>query len=111
MSWPTPHRVAHIAAVQAHHDLGMTPGRFPVPVESAITTAGLPLHWRPLGRLFGIYLQVEDAKGILLNERLTRSARRHTAPDRRPGPQTVPQAPSRRGNASSSTPDQCPRRR
>ena len=79
MSWPTAHRVAHVAAVQAHHDLGMTPGRFPVPVETAITTAGLPLHWRPLGQLFGIYLQVGTASGILVNERLTRSARRHTA--------------------------------
>jgi hypothetical protein len=79
MSWATAHRVAHIAAVHAHHDLGMAPGQFPVPVETAITTAGLPLHWQPLGQLFGIYLQVQDKLGILVNERLTRSARRHTA--------------------------------
>ena len=34
-----------------------------------------------------------------------------SAPARRPGPQTVRQAPSRPGNASSSTPDRCRRRR
>jgi hypothetical protein len=79
MSWATAHRVAHIAAVYAHHDLGMAPGQFPVPVETAITAAGLPLLWRPLGQLFGIYLQVQERRGILVNEQLTRSGRRHTA--------------------------------
>ena len=79
MSWPTAHRVAHVAAVHAHHDLSLAPGQFPVPVETAITAAGLPLQWRPLDQMFGIYLQVDDVAGILVNERLTRSARRHTA--------------------------------
>lgn len=79
MSWAAAHRVAHIAAVQAHHDLGVVPDRFPVPVADAIEAAGLPLMWRPMDQLFGVYLHVGDQRGILVNEGLTRAGRRHTA--------------------------------
>ena len=79
MSWPTAHRVAHIAAVQAHHDLQVAPDRFPVEIESAIRRAGVTLMWRPMDQLFGTYMRVGDVRGILVNERLTRSGRRHTA--------------------------------
>lgn len=79
MSWLTAHRVAHIAAVQAHHDLQIGSNQFPVPVEAAIERAGVPLVWRPMDQLFGTYLRVGDVRGILVNERLTRAGRRHTA--------------------------------
>lgn len=79
MSWAAAHRVAHIAAVQAHYDLGVVPDRFPVPVADAIEAAGVPLMWRPMSQLFGVYLHVDDQCGILVNEGLTRAGRRHTA--------------------------------
>lgn len=79
MSWSTAHRVAHIAAVQARHELQVSSEQFPVPVNVAIERAGVTLMWRPLDRLFGTYLRVGDTRGILVNERLTRSGRRHTA--------------------------------
>lgn len=79
MSWAAAHRVAHIAAAQAHHDLGVVPDRFPVSVADAIDAAGLPLMWRPMNQLFGMYLHVGDQHGILVNEGLTQAGRRHTA--------------------------------
>lgn len=79
MSWSTAHRVAHIAAVQALHELKVPHGEFPVYVEAAIDRAGVPLLWRPMDQLFGTYLRVGEVRGILVNERLTRSGRRHTA--------------------------------
>ena len=79
MSWPTAHRVAHIAAVQALHDLQVPQGLFPVHVEAAIDQAGVSLMWQPMDQLFGTYLKVGGVRGILVNERLTRSGRRHTA--------------------------------
>lgn len=79
MAWSTAHRVAHIAAVQAHHELLASPARFPVQVEAAIGRAGVPLMWQPMDQLFGTYLRVGDSHGILVNERLTRAGRRHTA--------------------------------
>lgn len=79
MSWPTAHRVAHIAAVQAHHELSIASDRYPIPVDAAIERAGVALMWRPMDKLFGTFLRVGDVRGILVNEQLTRAGRRHTA--------------------------------
>lgn len=79
MSWPTAHRVAHIAAVQAHHDLNIASDRFPISVDAAIERADVALMWRPMDQLFGTFMRVGDVRGILVNEQLTRAGRRHTA--------------------------------
>lgn len=79
MTWQLAHRIAQIAAVQAHHELGVDPNQFPVLVAPAIDSAGIELMWQPLDRLFGIYLHVGGVRGILVNEELTRAARRQSA--------------------------------
>ncbi len=80
MSWQTAHRVAAIAATQAHDGLGIDPCAIPVAVAPAIHRAGVVLLYRPLPTLFGAYLTGRDiATGILVNNRLTRAVRRHSA--------------------------------
>lgn len=80
MSWQLAHRVAHIAASQAHAALGVDPAVFPVQMAPAIDRAGLELMWQPMPNLFGAYLDVPGGvAGILVNNRMTRATRRQTA--------------------------------
>lgn len=72
-------RVASIAATQAHDQLGIDPRTAPVEVAPAIHRADIVLMYRPLPGLFGAYLADTPAKGILVNNRLSRAVRRHTA--------------------------------
>ncbi|EUA49319.1 hypothetical protein I543_1167 [Mycobacteroides abscessus 21] len=51
----------------------------PIDIASAIATAGVELMYRPLPALFGAYLGDMPVKGILVNNRMTRAVRRHTA--------------------------------
>lgn len=80
MTWQSANRVAAIAATQAHDSLGLDQEAIPVSVAQAIYRAGIVLIYRPLPSLFGAYLVgAQIATGILVNNRLTRAARRHTA--------------------------------
>jgi hypothetical protein len=79
-TWPQAHRIANLAAAQAHGDLGIDPTRFPVDVYRAIEDAGIVLMWRPLPRLFGMYFDEPGSRpGILLNNQLDHAGQRHTA--------------------------------
>jgi Zn-dependent peptidase ImmA (M78 family) len=80
MTWRTAHRVAAIAAAQAHGDLDVNTTQIPVDVDAAVHRAGIPLIYRRLPTLFGVYLNGgSTGPGILLNNALTRPVRRHTA--------------------------------
>lgn len=79
MSWQVANRVASIAAAQAHDELGVDVSAVPVDVASAISTAGVELMHRPMPALFGAYLGDMPVKGILVNNRMSRAVRRHTA--------------------------------
>ena len=57
----------------------MDPGAYPVNVSKAIDDAGLSLMWRPLPRLFGVYVESGGNRGVLVNSVMTRATRRHTA--------------------------------
>lgn len=49
-------------------------------MRGAIAAAGVLLMWRPLPRLFGVYINDPGSRpGILINSDIPRSARRHTA--------------------------------
>ena len=79
-TWSQAHRIANLAAALAHGDLGTDPGQFPVDVYSAIGDAGIILMWRPLPRLFGMYINEPGARpGILINNGLDHASQRHTA--------------------------------
>jgi Zn-dependent peptidase ImmA (M78 family) len=77
MSWQVANRIASVAAAQAHGDLDVDPADTPIQVSTAIDRAGLRLMWQELTGLFGVY--VADGGGVLINEKLTHAARRHTA--------------------------------
>lgn len=79
MSWQVANRVASIAAAQAHDELGVDVSAVPIDVASAIATAGVELMHRPMPALFGAYLADMPVKGILVNNRMSRAVRRHTA--------------------------------
>ncbi len=80
MSWLEAHRVANLAAAQAHGDLGINTDCYPIDVYRALTTAGIELMWQPMPRLFGAYVNEPRAKrGVLLNAGLPPAAQRHTA--------------------------------
>ena len=80
MTWQSAHRVAAIAAAQAHGDLGVDTTEVPVEVSAAVHRAGIPLMYRPLPTLFGVYLSgASTGPGVLVNNALTRPVRRHTA--------------------------------
>lgn len=78
-SWRQAHRIAHISAVHAQTDLGISREHY-VDVFAAIRRAGVPMKFEPLKRLFGIYIcPASGGPGILLNSALSVTALRHTA--------------------------------
>jgi len=79
-TWQQANKVANVAAARAHGALDVDLSAPRVDVEAAIGRADLDLFWRPMPRLFGLYLNEPDATvGILVNSGLPRGARRHTA--------------------------------
>lgn len=79
MNWLMANRLGHIAAAKSHGRLGVNTARYPVDVSAAIDAAGLALVWRPMPRLFGVYMEANGNRGVLVNSQLTRAGRRHTA--------------------------------
>lgn len=80
LSWLDAHRIANIAAAQAHHELGVDLTGTRVDVIEAIRSHGPELMWQHMPTLFGAYLNEKGATpGILINSGLPRGARRHTA--------------------------------
>ncbi|WP_189636564.1 ImmA/IrrE family metallo-endopeptidase [Rhodococcus sp. MTM3W5.2] len=80
MTWADAHRLANIAAAKAHAQLGIDPGKLPIDVAEAIMASGAILMWRPMPRLFGVYINDPGSSpGILVNSDLTPGARRFTA--------------------------------
>lgn len=80
LSWRDAHRVANLAASQAHGRLRVDLTGTRVDVLRAIQEAGIEVMWRPMPSLFGAYLnEAGNTRGILLNSGLPRGARRHTA--------------------------------
>ena len=78
MNWTMANRLGHIAATKAHAHLGVDVGEYPVNVSKAIDAAGLSLIRRPLPRLFGVYVEANGNRGVMVNANLTRATRRHT---------------------------------
>lgn len=79
LQWSMANRIAHIAATQAHDELGIDPRILPIETSESIARAGVSLMYRPLPSLFGAYIADPQAPGILINCRLDRAVRRHTA--------------------------------
>lgn len=79
MNWMMANRLGHIAATKAHGRLAVDVGEYPVNVSKAIDTAGLSLMRRPLPRLFGVYIEANGNRGVMVNSIMTRATRRHTA--------------------------------
>ncbi|MFD3850682.1 ImmA/IrrE family metallo-endopeptidase [Streptomyces microflavus] len=79
MNWAVAHRIAGIAAIQAHRDLGIDRNRY-VPVHRALRTASLTGMAQPMPRLFGVYFSPADnGPAVLLNAGLNIVTQRHTA--------------------------------
>ncbi|MEV7676255.1 ImmA/IrrE family metallo-endopeptidase [Streptomyces sp. NPDC088752] len=79
MNWAVAHRIAGIAAAQAHRDLGIDRTRY-VPVHQALKRADLVGMAQPMPRLFGVYLSPADkGPAVLLNANLNIVTQRHTA--------------------------------
>ncbi|WP_406324895.1 ImmA/IrrE family metallo-endopeptidase [Streptomyces sp. NBC_01617] len=79
MNWAVAHRIAGIAAIQAHRDLAIDRTRY-VPVHQALRTASLTGMARPMPRLFGVYFSPADnGPAVLLNASLNIITQRHTA--------------------------------
>ncbi|MDH6565005.1 Zn-dependent peptidase ImmA (M78 family) [Streptomyces sp. SAI-117] len=79
MNWGVAHRIAGIAAAQAHRDLGIDRSCY-VPVHQAVKTAGLVGMAQPMPRLFGVYFSPADrGPAVLLNANLNIVTQRHTA--------------------------------
>ncbi|MFE4752334.1 ImmA/IrrE family metallo-endopeptidase [Streptomyces olivochromogenes] len=79
MNWAVAHRIAGIAAAQAHRDLGIDRTRY-VPVHQAVKTADLVGMAQPMPRLFGVYFSPADnGPAVLLNANLNIVTQRHTA--------------------------------
>ncbi|MER7978316.1 ImmA/IrrE family metallo-endopeptidase [Streptomyces sp. NPDC095817] len=79
MNWVLAHRIASIAAVQAHRDLGIDRTRY-VPVHRALQAADVIGMAQPMPRLFGVYFSPADrGPAVLLNASLNAVTQRHTA--------------------------------
>ncbi|MFI7126846.1 ImmA/IrrE family metallo-endopeptidase [Nonomuraea sp. NPDC050153] len=79
MNWNIAHRIASIAAVQAHRDLGVDRHEY-VDVYAALREAGVIGMARRMPRLFGMYASPQDdGPAVLLNASLDIIAQRHTA--------------------------------
>ncbi|AVH54495.1 MULTISPECIES: ImmA/IrrE family metallo-endopeptidase [Streptomyces] len=79
MNWTVAHRIAGIAAVQAHRNLGIDRTRY-VPVHQALKAAGVVGMAQPMPRLFGVYFSPADnGPAVLLNANLNIVTQRHTA--------------------------------
>ncbi|MCL6737403.1 ImmA/IrrE family metallo-endopeptidase [Streptomyces neyagawaensis] len=79
MNWAVAHRIAGIAAAQAHRDLGIDRTRY-VPVHQALKRAEVVGMAQPMPRLFGVYLSPADnGPAVLLNAKLNIVTQRHTA--------------------------------
>ncbi|MGI5473339.1 ImmA/IrrE family metallo-endopeptidase [Streptomyces sp. CA-132043] len=79
MNWNVAHRIAGIAANQAHRDLAVDRTGY-VHVHRALRTAGLIGMAQPMPRLFGVYFSVHDnGPAVLLNADLDVITQRHTA--------------------------------
>lgn len=79
MNWTMAHRIAGIAAAQAHRDLGIDRTEY-VPVHRALQAAELIGMAQPMPRLFGVYYSPADnGPAILLNATLDVITQRHTA--------------------------------
>jgi hypothetical protein len=79
VNWAMANRLGHIAATKAHTRLGVEVEGYPVNVCKAIDDAGLSLMRRPLPRLFGVYIEANGNRGVMVNSSMTRATRRHTA--------------------------------
>jgi Zn-dependent peptidase ImmA (M78 family) len=80
LTWSDAHRIAHMAAAQAHGRLSVDLTGVNVDVFEAIRASQTFLMFRPMPRLFGAYLAEDgSASGIIINSGLPRGARRHTA--------------------------------
>lgn len=79
MNWNVAHRIAGIAANQAHRDLKVDRGGY-VRVHAALQAAGLIGMAQPMPRLFGVYRdESADGPAVLLNADLDVVTQRHTA--------------------------------
>jgi len=79
MDWKLAHRIAGMAAVQAHRDLEIDRTAY-VPVHHALGAAGVVGMAQPMDRLFGVYYAPADSgPATLLNSRLDVITQRHTA--------------------------------
>lgn len=79
-TWLEAHRLANVAAAQAHHDLEVDTSRWRIDVTAAIAHADVLLLWRGLPQLFGAYLnEPGDRPGMLVNSKLSFAVGRHTA--------------------------------
>lgn len=79
MNWALAHRIASIAAVQAHRDLGIDRTQY-VHVHRALGAAKVIGMAQPMPRLFGVYLSPADnGPAVLLNASLNAVTQRHTA--------------------------------
>jgi hypothetical protein len=79
-TWLEAHRLANLAAAQAHGDFGIDTSAPPIDVYGAIGDAGVVLMWRPMPRQFGAYVAEPGSRpGILINSGLPPAAQRQTA--------------------------------
>ncbi|WP_416972264.1 ImmA/IrrE family metallo-endopeptidase [Streptomyces sp. 4F14] len=79
MNWALAHRIASIAAVQAHRDLGIDRTQY-VHVHRALGTAEVIGMAQPMPRLFGVYFSPADkGPAVMLNASLNAITQRHTA--------------------------------
>jgi len=79
VNWDVAHKVAAIAAVQAHRDLAVDRTGY-VDVFAALRAAGVVGIARPMPRLFGVYYaRTDNGPGVLLNASLDIVTQRHTA--------------------------------
>ncbi|MET7738539.1 ImmA/IrrE family metallo-endopeptidase [Streptomyces sp. NPDC005402] len=79
MNWGLAHRIASIAAVQAHRDLGIDRTQY-VHVHRALGAAGVIGMAQPMPRLFGVYFSPADqGPAVMLNASLNAVTQRHTA--------------------------------
>ncbi|MFI0766151.1 ImmA/IrrE family metallo-endopeptidase [Streptomyces sp. NPDC021218] len=79
MNWALAHRIASIAAVQAHRDLGIDRTQY-VHVHRALGAADVVGMAQPMPRLFGVYFSSADkGPAVLLDASLNAITQRHTA--------------------------------
>lgn len=80
LTWAQANQVALLASSRAHAGEGVDLSQSRVDVVAAIRSAKVELLWRPMPRVFGLYVNEPGAKvGILVNSGLHGGARRHTA--------------------------------